>query len=218
MEKHSLERVKNVFFLLTRECVFLQRPNFLILDEPSNDIDINTLAALESYLQEFKGVLLIVSHDRFFTDKVTDHLFVFEGNGLVKDYMGSLSEYADCLVEQEKNSPQYGDATSTTTQKQNDDDDGAAERRKQANERRRAANKAKKEMKKLEKSMEKLKASANELQQELDEASSTDGQGWTVLAELTDKLQNTNDQLEEQELEWLELAEQVELAQADGIL
>jgi ABC transport system ATP-binding/permease protein len=82
--------------------VLSKNPNFLILDEPSNDLDLNTLSALESYLADFEGVLVIVSHDKFFTDKVTDHLFVFEGNGAVKDYLGSLSEYAECLIEQEK--------------------------------------------------------------------------------------------------------------------
>mmetsp|Transcript_41429 Transcript_41429/g.74674 ORF Transcript_41429/g.74674 Transcript_41429/m.74674 type:complete len:632 (-) Transcript_41429:72-1967(-) len=78
--------------------VLTQRPNFLILDEPTNDVDLDTLAALEGYLAEFNGVLVIVSHDRFFVDKVTQHLFVFEGDGVVKDYLGSLSEYAEILV------------------------------------------------------------------------------------------------------------------------
>jgi len=79
--------------------VLTQRPNFLILDEPTNDVDLDTLSALESYLAEFNGVLVVVSHDRFFVDKVTEHLFVFEGDGVVKDYLGSLSDYAECMVE-----------------------------------------------------------------------------------------------------------------------
>lgn len=129
--------------------VLTQRPNFLILDEPvndifnclycmrrrfatthtelshtsipdiaspynlpktrfttdclqTNDVDLDTLAALEGYLAEFNGVLVIVSHDRFFVDKVTQHLFVFEGDGVVKDYLGSLSDYAECLIADEK--------------------------------------------------------------------------------------------------------------------
>lgn len=82
--------------------VLTQRPNFLILDEPTNDVDLDTLAALEGYLAEFNGVLVIVSHDRFFVDKVTQHLFVFEGDGVVKDYLGSLSDYAECLVEEKR--------------------------------------------------------------------------------------------------------------------
>ena len=79
--------------------VFSQKPNFLVLDEPSVDCDLDTLSALEGYLQEFKGVLLIVSHDRSFADKVANHLFVFEGNGVIKDFAGTLSEYASTLVE-----------------------------------------------------------------------------------------------------------------------
>jgi len=79
--------------------VLTQRPNFLILDEPTNDVDLDTLAALEEYLSEYKGVLVIVSHDRYFVDKVTEHLFVFEGEGVVKDYLGSLTDYAECLVD-----------------------------------------------------------------------------------------------------------------------
>jgi ATP-binding cassette subfamily F protein uup len=82
--------------------VLTQRPNFLILDEPTNDVDLDTLSALEDYLAEFNGVLVIVSHDRFFVDKVTEHLFVFEGEGAVKDYLGSLSDYAETLVDEEK--------------------------------------------------------------------------------------------------------------------
>jgi len=83
--------------------VLTKRPNFLILDEPTNDVDLDTLSALETYLAEFNGVLVIVSHDRFFVDKVTQHLFVFEGDGVVKDYLGSLSDYAECLADEEKN-------------------------------------------------------------------------------------------------------------------
>ena len=82
--------------------VLTQRPNFLILDEPTNDVDLDTLAALEEYLAEFKGVLVIVSHDRYFVDKVTDHLFVFEGEGIVKDYLGSLTDYAETIIEEKK--------------------------------------------------------------------------------------------------------------------
>jgi len=82
--------------------VLTQRPNFPILDEPTNDVDLDTLAALEEYLGEYKGVLVIVSHDRYFVDKVTEHLFVFEGDGVVKDYLGSLTDYAECLVDDTK--------------------------------------------------------------------------------------------------------------------
>ena len=74
--------------------VLIKNPNFLILDEPTNDLDIQTLNSLEEFLDEFKGCLLMVSHDRYFLDNLTDHLFVFEGDGKVKDFPGNYTEYA----------------------------------------------------------------------------------------------------------------------------
>ena len=79
----------------------MQQPNLLILDEPTNDLDIVTLNILEEYLQEFGGSLIIVSHDRHFLDKLVDHLFVFCGDGLVKDFVGSYSEYSEFIKEYE---------------------------------------------------------------------------------------------------------------------
>ena len=79
-------------FLMT---ILIQNPNFLILDEPTNDLDIATLQALEEFLQNFKGCVLIVSHDRYFMDKLVDHIFAFEGDGVIKDFPGSYSEYRE---------------------------------------------------------------------------------------------------------------------------
>ena len=73
-------------YLLT---ILMKNPNFLILDEPTNDLDILTLQVLEDFLMDFKGCLVIVSHDRYFLDKLTEHLFVFEGNGKVRDFLGN---------------------------------------------------------------------------------------------------------------------------------
>ena len=81
--------------------VLMQNPNLLILDEPTNDLDIVTLNILEEYLKEFSGSLIIVSHDRHFLDKLVDHLFIFCGNGLVKDFVGSYSEYREFIKEYE---------------------------------------------------------------------------------------------------------------------
>lgn len=81
---------KRRLYLLT---ILMKNPNFLILDEPTNDLDLFTLNALENYLQNFTGCLIIVSHDRFFMDKMSDHLFVFEGDGKVKDINGNYSDY-----------------------------------------------------------------------------------------------------------------------------
>lgn len=87
-------------YLLT---VLMRNPNMLILDEPTNDLDIMTLNVVEEYLREFKGCLLIVSHDRYFLEKCVDHLFVFEGNGRIKDFVGHYSEYREYLREVEAN-------------------------------------------------------------------------------------------------------------------
>lgn len=82
--------------------VLMKSPNFLILDEPTNDLDIMTLAVLEDYLAGFKGCVIVVSHDRFFLDRIADHLFVFRGNGIVKDFPGDYSTYRHCVQQEEK--------------------------------------------------------------------------------------------------------------------
>ena len=81
---------KRRLYLLT---VLMKNPNFLILDEPTNDLDLLTLNKLEEFLLDFKGCLILVSHDRYFMDKLTDHLFIFKGNGVIKDEYSSYSEY-----------------------------------------------------------------------------------------------------------------------------
>ena len=80
--------------------VLMRYPNFLILDEPTNDLDIVTLGILEDYLSEFKGCVIVISHDRFFLDSIVDHLFVFQGNGVIKDFPGTYTEYREWLSEQ----------------------------------------------------------------------------------------------------------------------
>ncbi|HET6243649.1 MAG: ABC-F family ATP-binding cassette domain-containing protein [Bacteroidetes bacterium] len=90
---------KRRLYLLT---VLIKNPNFLILDEPTNDLDILTLNVLEDFLLSFKGCLIIVSHDRYFMDKLADHLFVFEGEGVIKDFTGNYSEYREWLIDREK--------------------------------------------------------------------------------------------------------------------
>ena len=93
-------------YLLT---VLMRNPNFLILDEPTNDLDILTLNVLEEYLQSFKGCLLIVSHDRYFLDKTVDHLFIFREGGVVKDFVGQYSEYREYVKEQEAEEALWGE-------------------------------------------------------------------------------------------------------------
>ncbi|MDE6793592.1 MAG: ABC-F family ATP-binding cassette domain-containing protein [Muribaculaceae bacterium] len=82
--------------------ILMKNPNFLILDEPTNDLDILTLTVLEDYLANFKGCVIVVSHDRFFLDRIVDHLFVFKGNGVIKDFPGDYSTYRHCVQEEQK--------------------------------------------------------------------------------------------------------------------
>lgn len=191
------------------------KPNFLVLDEPSVDCDLDTLSALENYLDQFKGVLLVISHDRAFADKVTDHIFVFEGDGVVKDFQGSLSEYGSCLVELENQKIQdsidgdSSDSDSTNTKQSYKED------RAKRNEVRNVVRQTKKEMTNIERALEKLKPKAAEVQSEIDDTSSD--AGWTVLAELTDKLNAINDEIDEKELRWLELGEQLEEMDSDEV-
>jgi ATP-binding cassette subfamily F protein uup len=189
--------------------VFSQKPNALLLDEPSVDQSLDTLAALEKFLQEFQGVLLLVSHDRSFADKVADHLFVFEGDGVIKDFQGTLSEYASTLIEMEDE--KLSNATKekgSSVKIQRDPKEDRSQRLAERN----AVRKAKKDMDKVDKAMEKLRTEASSLQQELDD--SVD-EGWTVLAELSAKIGKLNEEMDEKEMEWLELADIIESAEVE---
>jgi ATP-binding cassette subfamily F protein uup len=193
--------------------VLTRRPNFLVLDEPSNDLDLDTLAALEGYLAEYNGVLVVVSHDRFFVDKVTDHLFVFEGEGAVKDYTGTLTDYSEALTELEKNADGGGKGAASTPSAGGGG--GVDARRADYREdkearvaRRNATRKLRREMDNLEPAIERLKAEAAEVQEEIDGTPAEEG--WTVLAELTDRMNGLSERAEEKEMRWLELAEELE--------
>ncbi|MBD5357075.1 MAG: ABC-F family ATP-binding cassette domain-containing protein [Bacteroides sp.] len=98
--------------------VLMKNPNFLILDEPTNDLDILTLSVLEDYLVNFKGCVIIVSHDRFFIDRIVDHIFVFKGNGVIKDFPGDYSTYRHCVHEEEKECKGLEDIKSSTISEQ----------------------------------------------------------------------------------------------------
>lgn len=182
-----------------------------ISDEPTNDIDLDTLSALEDYLEDYQGVLVIVSHDRFFTDKVTDHLFVFEGNGIVKDYTGSLSDYSECLVELEKSEGSSPIGTNNDDEnKQQSYKEDKQVRMQKMNEHK----KNKKEMQKLEKDIEKLKEEVSILEKQIEESSA---EGWSKLAELTDKMNGKIASVDEKEMRWLELAEMVEEVESQNL-
>jgi ABC transport system ATP-binding/permease protein len=184
--------------------VLIMRPNLLILDEPSCDLDLQTLQALETYLiEEFKGVLLIVSHDRFFADKVTDHLFVFDGNGQISDFIGTLSEYSTALVELENQTSAGNRPRATASNGSIAATGDSAQKKEDLNKIRQA----KKSLGRLESDIEKLTQQVGKLETTLAQSSN---EGWSVLADLAEKVQAAKDVLAEKELLWLEAAELVE--------
>lgn len=127
--------------------VLMRNPNFLILDEPTNDLDIMTLAVLEDYLVNFKGCVIVVSHDRFFLDRIVDHLFVFKGDGEVRDFPGDYSTYRHCVAEEEKEK-RAAEAAAKEPQAKNS--------WKAPSEKRKLSFKEKREMEALEKEVEEL--------------------------------------------------------------
>src|SRR5439155_6339287 len=94
--------------------ILFRNPNFLILDEPTNDLDLPTLSVLENFLSDYPGCLVIVSHDRYFMDRLVDHLFVFEGDGVVKDFPGNYSQYRAWKDEQSEEKDQISEESSST--------------------------------------------------------------------------------------------------------
>lgn len=186
--------------------VLIGKPNLLILDEPSVDLDLQTLQALESFLSnEFEGVLIVVSHDRFFADKVTDHLFIFDGSGDIRDFIGTLSEYSAALVELE-NQAGTNKAGEHYPVDRNDDDD-KDKKREDLNK----VRQAKKDIRRLEDDIEKLTKKVGQLE---DKIAASCNEGWTVLSELAEELQGAKDSLSEKELLWMEAAEIVETIDA----
>lgn len=128
--------------------VLMRMPNFLILDEPTNDLDIMTLAVLEDYLAKFKGCVIVVSHDRFFLDRIADHLFVFKGNGVVKDFPGDYSTYRHCVEQERKELRQEEEAARRES--------APKAARRQARDRKGLTFKEKKEKEELEKRLPEL--------------------------------------------------------------
>ena len=173
--------------------VLFQNPNFLIFDEPTNDLDLPTLTVLESFLAQFQGCLIIVSHDRYFMDKIVDHLLVFEGEGKIKDFIGSFTEYRDQQA-QNKNTKK-SEPAKPTEEKQN----------KNTNSKRKLSFKEQKELENIEKEMPVLKEKQDEILEKLN--NETD---YNIISELSQKLEETTSQLEAHEMRWLELQEILE--------
>ncbi len=143
--------------------VLMRNPNFLILDEPTNDLDIMTLTVLEDYLVNFKGCVIVVSHDRFFLDRIVDHLFVFKGDGVVKDFPGDYSTYRHCVAEEEKERKAAEKAQALKVKGTGGDNSS----RRRPDERRRLSFKEKREMEALEKEIEELTRERKTLEESL---------------------------------------------------
>ena len=173
--------------------VLFQNPNFLIFDEPTNDLDLPTLTVLESFLSQFQGCLIIVSHDRYFMDKIVDHLLVFEGEGKIKDFIGSFTEYRDQQT-QNKNIKK-SEPAKPVEEKQT----------KNTNSKRKLSFKEQKELENIEKEMPVLKQKQDEILEKLN--NETD---YSIISELSQKLEETTSQLEAYEVRWLELQEILE--------
>jgi ABC superfamily ATP binding cassette transporter, ABC protein len=173
--------------------VLFQNPNFLIFDEPTNDLDLPTLTVLESFLAQFQGCLIIVSHDRYFMDKIVDHLLVFEGKGKIKDFIGSFTEYRDQQT-QNKNIKK-SEPAKPVEEKQT----------KNTNSKRKLSFKEQKELENIEKEMPVLKEKQDEILEKLN--NETD---YSIISELSQKLEETTSQLEAYEMRWLELQEILE--------
>ena len=186
--------------------VLMRNPNFLVLDEPTNDLDIQTLQVLEEYLQDFAGCVIVVSHDRYFMDKVVDHLLVFKGEGEIQDFPGNYTQYRDWSRLQEKDEAEKAAAAAKTTASNSaSTNDGAGTAKRDANfeNKRKMSYKEKREYEQLTQEIDKL----TEEQKKLEEALCS---GTLSVEELTEKskhLPEIKDELDEKEMRWLELAE-----------
>jgi ATP-binding cassette subfamily F protein uup len=175
-------------------CVLIKNPNFLILDEPTNDLDIGTLNVLEEFLENYAGTLVLVSHDRYFMDKIIDHLFVFEGEGEIRDFPGNYTDYREWLKEEQEMK--------------------RAEVKKQvlevAPEPPAKMEAKRKRSFKQQKHYEHLETEIASLEQEKKELTALLNSGETDYSQLlaaTTRLKSVEDLLDEKSLEWLELSE-----------
>ncbi len=190
---------KRRLYLLT---ILMQQPNLLILDEPTNDLDIVTLNILEDYLKEFGGSLIIVSHDRHFLDKLVDHLFIFCGNGLVKDFVGSYSEYREFIKEYEAEQRSQARAEDRAA-KEKAAKEAAKTTVPEAPKKKKLTYKEQKELELLEKDLEELAAEKADLEAKL----STGALGFEELRKTSERIAEIIDATDTKELRWLELSE-----------
>ena len=171
--------------------VLMKNPNFLVLDEPTNDLDIVTLQVLEEYLKNFKGCVIVVSHDRYFMDKVIDHLLVFKGQGDIRDFPGNYSDYRDWKLARAEHEKEAAKPKEEKTQ------------RVRLNDKRRLTFKERKEMEQLETEI----ATLEDEKKSIEEALCSGTLSVDELTEKSKRLPLLNDELDEKSMRWLELSE-----------
>ena len=171
----------------------MRRPNFLILDEPTNDLDIVTLGILEEYLSEFQGCLIVISHDRFFLDNIVDHLFVMEGDGYVKDFPGNYTEYRQWRNEQKSR-----EAAEAKREQQPD----SKQKERRAERPRKLSFKERKELESLTEEIDRLTEEKKSI-----EAMFASGTPLEDADGVSRRYNELTELLDEKELRWLELSE-----------
>ena len=176
--------------------VLMKNPNFLVLDEPTNDLDIVTLQILEEYLQDFPGCVIVVSHDRYFMDKVVDHLLVFQGDGEIKDFPGNYTQYRQWSALQPKAESQVKETGNSASHRKSEKPSNSGDRRKMTY-------KEKREFEQLEKDI----AALEEEQHQLEEALCSGTLSVEELTEKSKRLPLLKDELDEKSMRWLELSE-----------
>lgn len=174
--------------------VLMRRPNFLILDEPTNDLDIMTLTVLEDYLAGFKGCLIVVSHDRFFLDRIVDHLFVFKGDGVVRDFPGDYTTYRESVKKEEREA---------RIVKENTNGEKSSGRVRQTQDRQRLTFKEKREKEELERQLEEYYAEKTALESELNSGESDH----LRLGAIGERINELTELIDEAEMRLLELME-----------
>lgn len=186
---------KRRLYLLT---ILMQQPNLLILDEPTNDLDIVTLNVLEEYLQAFKGSLIIVSHDRHFLDRLVDHLFVFCGDGVVKDFIGGYSEYRSYIKDYEAEQKRLKDAADKAAK-------AAAQPARQQSQpaKRRLTWKEQRELESLESEL----ASLNEEKDAIEQKLSGGTAAYEEIQKISLRFEEVKSLIDEKEMRWLELSD-----------
>ena len=178
--------------------VLMQNPNFLILDEPTNDMDIVTLQILEQYLQDFKGCVIIVSHDRYFMDKVVDHLLVFQGNGQVKDFPGNYTQFRESeKLQAKEDNAAKSNSSSAASQPQSSGKPRLTEKK------RKLTFKERQEYEQLEKDIEALEQEKTAIEEVLSSGTISVDE----ITAMSKRLPLLNDELDEKSMRWLELSE-----------